>query len=193
VPVLVPVPPVVARSGHPATTGPVVAAESPLPNAAIVQDLLVPVTQQLGMIQHQMFEQFQQAMMMMFQMFGKLQQEQLGVIRDEMEHLRELSKEVLILQKELAKHPQGAPNRPRSTGPAPGPRAASAAGPHKPVSPPAPDGKERAPEKPLPLPHGQPAKDMHAWLIERLATLQEERQTRWQRIMSFLTGKANEE
>ena len=53
-----------------------------------MQDFLVPVTQQLGLIQHQMFEQFQQAMMMMFQMFGKLQQEQLGVIRDEMEHLR---------------------------------------------------------------------------------------------------------
>jgi pSer/pThr/pTyr-binding forkhead associated (FHA) protein len=163
-------------------------SESLPANAGIVQDLLVPVTQQLGMIQHQMFEQFQQAMMMMFQMFGKLQHEQLGVIRDEMEHLRELSKEVMTLQKELAKQSQSPPGKPRPAPAAAAPRAAPTGVSNRPVSSSAPAPKESALPKPLPHSPGQPEKDMHAWLIQRLATLQQERQSRWQRIMSFLGG-----
>lgn len=162
-------------------------------NAELVQSLLVPIAQQLGTMQQQMFEQFQQAMMMMFQMFGKLQREQMGVIRDEMDRLHQLSREVLALQSELAKRPEAAVERPRSTPAATGPRATPhSVAPAQPTPRPTTAPKPAAESKPLPLPQGQPEKDMHAWLSQRLATLQEERQSRWQKIVSFLSGKSRD-
>ncbi len=169
-------------------------------NAELVQSLLVPLAQQLGTIQQHMFEQFQQSMLMMFQMFGKLQREQMGVIRDEMDRLHELSREVLALQTELAKRPQPVGqvstlppqvDRPRSA-----PAAAARAVPNsvatKPDSRSTAAPKPTTESKPLPLPQGQPEKDMHAWLSQRLATLQQEQQSGWQKIVSFLSGKRRE-
>jgi hypothetical protein len=149
------------------------AAGQPVPaNAELVQSLLVPIAQQLGTIQQQMFDQFQQAMLMMFQMFGKLQREQIGVIRDEMDRLHQLSQEVLALQTELAKRPQAAVETLQSPALAPDARTV-------------PNGVAAKPEP-------APEKDMHVWLSQRLATLQQERQTRWQKIVSFLSGKPRE-
>ena len=34
-----------------------------------------------------------------------------------------------------------------------------------------------------------PGEDVHEWLCRRFADLQQERQTRWQRLMGVLTGK----
>jgi pSer/pThr/pTyr-binding forkhead associated (FHA) protein len=163
--------------------------ESTAGNADVVQSLLVPITQQMGLMQQQMFEQFQQAMLMMFQMFGKLQREQIGAIRDEMDRLHQLSREVLALQAELAKREQPAPERARSTPAAAGPRGVPNHVATNPASRSAPAPNPAAESKPLPLPQGQPEKDMHAWLTQRLATLQQERQSRWQKIVNFLGGR----
>jgi hypothetical protein len=166
-------------------------ADSTPRNMEVVQSLLVPIAQQLGMMQSQMFEQFQQAMVMMFQMFGKLQRDQIGVIRDEMDRLHQLSREVLALQTELAKHSQAAPEKPeraRSSASVPRPRVAAYSAAANPASRPAPAPISTTDSKPLPLPQGQPGKDMHAWLSERIAALQSERQSRWQKIVSFLGG-----
>jgi hypothetical protein len=35
--------------------------------------------------------------------------------------------------------------------------------------------------------------DIHVLLCRQIAALQEERQSRWQRILSFITGKASRE
>jgi pSer/pThr/pTyr-binding forkhead associated (FHA) protein len=168
-------------------------------NAEVVQALLVPIAHQLGTMQHQMFEQFQQAMMMMFQMFGKLQTEQIKVIRDEMDRLHQLSREVMALQAELSKHPPAAPEKtrvaarsgehatPTATGPRLAPPYSPAANPSS-RSAPAPSSKFAADAKPLPLPQKPLEKDMHAWLSQRIAALQQERQSRWQKIVSFLGG-----
>ncbi|HLJ94436.1 MAG TPA: FHA domain-containing protein [Gemmataceae bacterium] len=161
-------------------------------NSELVQSLLVPIAQQLGTIQQQMFEQFQQAMLMMFQMFGRLQREQIGVIRDEMDRLHQLSREVLALQSELAKRPQPTAERPRTAPASASGRTVPESATVSPTSRPAPAPKPAPESKPLPQPEGQPEKDMHAWLSQRLAALQEERQTRWQKIVSFLSGKARE-
>ncbi|MBI3410913.1 MAG: FHA domain-containing protein [Planctomycetes bacterium] len=51
--------------------------------------------------------------------------------------------------------------------------------------------EEHKPDKPAataPPPDSPPA-DIHAWLCERMAALQEERQTRWQKILSFFGKK----
>jgi pSer/pThr/pTyr-binding forkhead associated (FHA) protein len=171
-------------------------------NTEAVQSLLVPIAQHLGTMQHQMFEQFQQAMMMMFQMFGKLQREQIKVIREEMDRLHQLSREVMSLQAELSKHTPAAPDKSRvgtrsadhATTAAAGPRLAPAYNPAANPSPrptPAPNSKPATESKPLPLPQKPPEKDMHAWLSQRIAALQEERQSRWQKIVSFLGGLGN--
>jgi pSer/pThr/pTyr-binding forkhead associated (FHA) protein len=165
-----------------------VPAESTPRNTEVVQTLLLPIAQQLGMVQHQMFEQFQQAMVMMFQMFGKLQRDQIGIIRDEMDRLHQLSREVMALQTELAKQTQSAAEKPRSQAAMARPRAAAYSAAANPASRPAPAMKNNLESKPLPPSQGRPEKDMHAWLSERIAALQQERQTRWQKIVSFLGG-----
>jgi pSer/pThr/pTyr-binding forkhead associated (FHA) protein len=171
-------------------------------NAEVVQSLLVPIAQQLGTMQHQMFEQFQQAMMMMFQMFGKLQREQIKVIRDEMDRLHQLSREVLALQAELSKHPPAGSEKARAAArpadhaatAAAGPRPAPAYNPATNSSSrpaPAPTSKVATESRPLPALQKPPEKDMHAWLSQRIASLQQERQSRWQKIVTFLGGLSN--
>jgi pSer/pThr/pTyr-binding forkhead associated (FHA) protein len=160
-------------------------------NVEAVQSLLVPIAQQLGMVQQQMFDQFQQAMLMLFQMFGKLQREQIGVIRDEMDRLHQLSREVLALQAELVKHPPPAAERPRGTAAVQERRVAPYSAPTNSTPRPAPAPRTITDAKPLPLPQRQPEKDMHAWLSERIAALQQERQSRWQKIVTFLGGLRN--
>jgi predicted component of type VI protein secretion system len=104
----------------------------------------------------------------------------------------ELSREVLALQTELANYVQPAAERARPAPATSGPRAAATGVAANHASRPALTAKDGAQTKPLPLPQGQPEKDMHAWLSQRLAALQQERQTRWQKIVNYLTGNANE-
>ena len=195
--------------------------------------MLVPITRQLGLMQQQMFDQFQQAMMMMFQMFNTLQRDQIGVIRSELDHLHELSREMQTLQMELAKL---APT-PGAVAPAAKPdvfpKQAGNVGAQRPVFQPA---ATRAPEvrlqtapqpamppKTAPMPASTPmagntplpesprpaqpasvgqqgtvpaepapaANDeaFHAWIAQRIASIQEERQTRWQKVVGYLSGK----
>jgi pSer/pThr/pTyr-binding forkhead associated (FHA) protein len=53
---------------------------------------------------------------------------------------------------------------------------------------PTPETPDRAPATSPPPPDAPPA-DIHAWLCERMANLQEERQTRWQKILGFFSKK----
>jgi hypothetical protein len=36
---------------------------------------------------------------------------------------------------------------------------------------------------------GDSSQEVHAWLLQRMETIQEERQGRWQRILDMLGGK----
>jgi pSer/pThr/pTyr-binding forkhead associated (FHA) protein len=64
--------------------------------------MLAPLVSQFGLMQQQMFDQFQQAMAMMVQMFGRMHHDQLEVIRTELDQLRELTEEFHALKNELA-------------------------------------------------------------------------------------------
>jgi pSer/pThr/pTyr-binding forkhead associated (FHA) protein len=64
--------------------------------------MLVPLVNQFGLMQQQMFDQFQQAMTMMVQMFGTMHRDQMEVIRAELDQLRELTEEFHALKDELA-------------------------------------------------------------------------------------------
>jgi pSer/pThr/pTyr-binding forkhead associated (FHA) protein len=70
------------------------------------ESILVPLVNQFGLMQQQMFDQFQQAMSMLVHMFGKMHHDQMGVIRAELDRLHELTQEIQSLKNELAKRTQ---------------------------------------------------------------------------------------
>jgi len=74
-----------------------------LPQSELAESMLVPLVNQFGLMQQQMFDQFQQAMAMMVQMFGRMHHDQMEVIRTELDQLRELTEEFQALKNELAK------------------------------------------------------------------------------------------
>jgi pSer/pThr/pTyr-binding forkhead associated (FHA) protein len=70
------------------------------------ESILAPLVNQFGLMQQQMFDQFQQAMAVMVQMFGTMHRDQMEVIRAELDQLRELTEEFHALKNELAKRTQ---------------------------------------------------------------------------------------
>ncbi len=73
-----------------------------LAQSELTESMLVPLVNQFGVMQQQMFDQFQQAMAMMVQMFGTMHRDQMEVIRSELDQLRELTEEFQSLKIELA-------------------------------------------------------------------------------------------
>jgi pSer/pThr/pTyr-binding forkhead associated (FHA) protein len=73
-----------------------------LTQSELADSMLVPLVNQFGLMQQQMFDQFQQAMAMMVQMFGTMHRDQMEVIRTELDQLRELTEEFHALKNELA-------------------------------------------------------------------------------------------
>jgi pSer/pThr/pTyr-binding forkhead associated (FHA) protein len=167
--------------------------------------LLLPVMQQFNVMQQQLCDQFQQTTLMMFRMFTSMHQEQASLIREEMQQIQRVTAELQALQRQVhdgdAPERQGSPPRetmPRPTGPslpptrhvrAPGTlagakpfndRADAGVQPTAPFALPAPDQ--------APLPAASPV-EVDAWLNQRISELQAERQSRWQRVLSFLSGQ----
>ena len=192
-----------------------------LPTRELADSLLVPLMSQFNVMQQQMFDQFHQSVLVMVQMFSSLHRDQMGLIREELDRLHQLTQELHALQAELARQsaapaaPQPAPPpklddtaaellqrmremlqagqgaaAPSANGelarPAPAPQPAPpatpvAGAPAPPAAPPPPIANGAAP---------QPAKEeLHDWLQERIAALQQERETRWQKILHFMLGR----
>jgi hypothetical protein len=132
--------------------------------------VLVQVLEQFNGMQQQMVDQFHQSMRMMVEMFSALHREQMGLVRQELDRLRQLTGELQDLQAELRKNGTGSPageaSRPAQDTEADGPA----------------DSPSTTP--------AEPAADIriHAWLGERIAALHAERQGRWEKLMSFLKG-----
>lgn len=160
----------------------------PVPRSETEQALLLPVINQFNLMQQQMFDQFHQTMVMMVQMFGSLHREQMELIRDELDHLHQVTRELQELRTELVKQP--APAAPLRPAAAPRPAVETRRAP-QPASGPA-RSAQPAPAAPLPgeksSPHPDGA-DIHAWLNRRIASLEEERQGRWQKILGYVLGK----
>ena len=145
------------------------------------------LVQQFGQMQQQMFDQFHNAMMMMFEGFAALHREQTDALREEVDRVRDLSREIEELRTETAKLAEAArkpgptrpPERPRpplnghQAGPPLPEKQAGAADPIRRVTPDAPD----------------PEGDIHAQLCLRLATIQTERQNRWQKILGMMSSR----
>jgi uncharacterized small protein (DUF1192 family) len=84
------------------------ATNSPLKltQGELTESMLVPLVNQFGVMQQQMFDQFQQSMAMMVQMFGTMHRDQMAVIREELDRLNELTAEFHALKAELASRTQ---------------------------------------------------------------------------------------
>jgi pSer/pThr/pTyr-binding forkhead associated (FHA) protein len=85
------------------TVGSGVALPGSMSQPEVCESVLAPLVNQFSMMQQQMFDQFQQAMGMLVQMFGTMHREQMEVIREELDRLHQLSKELQELKEELAK------------------------------------------------------------------------------------------
>ena len=80
-----------------------------LPQSELTESMLVPLVNQFGLMQQQMFDQFQQAMAMMVKMFGTMHRDQMEVIRAELDRLHELTDEFHALKNELAERTREKP------------------------------------------------------------------------------------
>jgi len=169
----------------------------------ISESVLVPLVNQFGIMQQQMLDQFQNAMGMLVDMFGSLQREQMELIRQELDQLRDVTREFQELKLELA-----ALSRERAQAAAPAAPAApvESAAPRVPTSAPAakaPPSPVSEPIEPRPAAAAAPSReepsrrpkvdrgagddgDVMLWLNQRIATLQEERESRWRKILKLL-------
>jgi pSer/pThr/pTyr-binding forkhead associated (FHA) protein len=179
--------------------------------------LVEPVAQQFALMQQQIFEEFTQRMLMMGRIFGQLHQDQLGAIREELLRLQEVAGELRELQAGLARGAAGTPagasaatpdvkaaprrvkdssvgsrssgigalaNLPQGTT---GEGGTAPPGEGRPAS--AARKAPKAPGSPPPVPAAAD-KDLHAHISQRIHDLQREHESRWEKILSFLGGKA---
>jgi pSer/pThr/pTyr-binding forkhead associated (FHA) protein len=181
--------PIVEAGGWPATIS------LPQTETAVADTFLTHFREYLGQIQDQMSDQFSQSMMMMAQTFGALFREQMDLVRNELDQIRQLTRELETLRARLqaetvpsAPALENAHERPPLSPTAPGnttrPKATAAT-------------KATAESKPpLRPPAQEPAKsdesldDVHALLCQRIAAIQDERQSRWQRILDTVRGRS---
>ena len=77
-------------------------AQPHLDRGEITESLLVPLLNQFGQMQQQMLDQFQQAISLIVQMFGTLHRDQMVTIREELDQLRDLTREFHSIKLELA-------------------------------------------------------------------------------------------
>jgi pSer/pThr/pTyr-binding forkhead associated (FHA) protein len=123
--------PALVRPLSPSSSIEIMPSDGPYPVKSGQSDsaasMLVPLVNQFGLMQQQMFDQFQQAMSMLVQMFGKMHRDQMDVIRAELDKLHELTEEFQSLKDELAKRTQAQP-QPVSSEPRSDPAVAAESG-----------------------------------------------------------------
>jgi pSer/pThr/pTyr-binding forkhead associated (FHA) protein len=162
---------------------------------AAVEPVVGAILAEFSQMQRQMFDQFQQAMMMMFQMFGSMHRDQMGLVREELDRIRQLTQEIQALKAQIGSG--AAAGDPGQAGASPRTRAAVPHGPHLPPpthSSPPPGERPAAPAAAARSAPGhapimdERAENVHDLLFKRMSELQDERQNRWQKLLSLVTG-----
>ena len=157
------------------------------------QPLLLPIVNEFNRMQQQMLDQFHQTMLMMAEMFSNLHREQASLVREELDEMRRLTRELHALQEERARQPmaqvglqeQAADANAMSSAEGEAvdvekkPAGAARNGPAAPEQ----GNKTRGSAGASP--------EVHDWLSRRIERLQEERNDRWQKILQFITGGKN--
>ncbi len=158
-------------------------AGRPQEHVELAESLLVPLVHQFGQMQQQMFDQFQQTTMMMLQMFASMHRDQMAVVREELDQIRRLSEQLSELQKQMPAQP----DTPTAT---PAAMNQTTPAPQEPVSKRTPGGSPppRSEADEAQWKNSPPPTDLHAQLARRIASLQEERQSRWKKLLTMVTG-----
>jgi len=69
------------------------------------ESIAVVIANQFSQMQQQLFDQFYQAMLVMFQTFSTLHKDQMDLVRQELDRVHDLTRQLQALKTELAKHP----------------------------------------------------------------------------------------
>ena len=203
----------------------------------ITESLLVPLMNQFGQMQQQMLDQFQQAISMIVQAFGSLHRDQMVTIREELDQLRDLTREFQAIKLEVAarsqdQSPAESAGGLKTSGDPPIPPLGSSVKERIksvshaavtpvadrtyadiPTAPPTPaavhaagvfssssssqaplgaSGAERLEVKqPRPKPREsgpESEREVMVWLHQRMMVLQQERESRWRKILKLLPG-----
>ncbi len=175
---------------RPPFPGGIMAAGRPAwPAGPLAEPSAALMLHQMGLMQQQMFDQFHQTMMMMFEGFAALHRETSGAIREEMEQVRNLTREIEELRGETARIAE-ATSRPPATPPPVGnghaPPDRVPGPPPAPTPAPAPAGPVKRPQAPPP----GPGVDIHSQLLKRLSTIESERQNRWRKILGIMSNRS---
>jgi pSer/pThr/pTyr-binding forkhead associated (FHA) protein len=130
---------------------------------------------ELGELHGQMLVQFQQSLVLMVQLFGCLRKDQLPEMQRELARIQELNTELAQLQGEVARRAieeTGPPTPPRMQSPRNTP----------PIQP-------SSSEIVQPRTSDLDSTSLQHWVQERINSLQQERQTRWQLLVGMFSGK----
>lgn len=145
------------------------AAGGPTPLDSATEAVVVSLLRELGDLHGQMLTHFQQSLVLMVQLFACLRRDQLPAMQSELARIQELNSELSQLQVELARRAAAAP------APAPSPHAA-----------PAPSSASATPTPPP----TQDSTALHDWVMDRINSIQKERQARWQSLVGMFSGTA---
>jgi predicted component of type VI protein secretion system len=160
------------------------------------QALLWHLVTQLALGQQHMLAQQQQMMSLLTQFLVQSNTEQKGLVGQELIQLQHVTRELEDLQLQVNGQPHSVhetPVHPPERAPTPPERPTAEGALVQPVA--APTGKaEPAPSpvnKPAAATANQHSLDTHLKIMERMGFLQREQQTRWQRVLNYLRGKAS--
>jgi len=178
-------PTVAAPRRPPARSEASVFVEPGAPSANLAN--LEPFINRFEQMQQQMFEQFHQAMMTMFQTFGAMHRDQMDQVRGELERIRELSSELQDLQTK-AERPPTTNTEASATPPQAEPSPSEPAGHRAPDRSPEPPSSSSSASKPSAKANSSPGPEIHDQITQRIAKLQNERQSRWKRVLALVSG-----
>jgi predicted component of type VI protein secretion system len=171
--------------------------------------LLTLAFDQFEQMQQEFLDQFQQTALMMFRALGSMHRDQMEEVREKLDSLQQLSENFKALQAQMANTASPGPSAPiheQTTPPPVQPGTSSTSAPDtsgsrpsntppdsgsRPSNTPPENGTERLREKLRSLvddPSNQ-SKNVHEWMIGRLAALEAEQRTRWQKILDMVRGK----
>jgi pSer/pThr/pTyr-binding forkhead associated (FHA) protein len=128
----------------------------PAEQGAAEESVLAPLTQQFQHLRQRTFDEFHQTMLVMMQMLNTLQRERMAPVREDLDQVYQLTLELQSLHAEQAK---------------PSPSVDALRALTRPDSPAAP------------LPETQSPAAIQGWLSQRIAALQQERQSRWHKVL----------
>jgi hypothetical protein len=144
--------------------------------------LLVALLNQFALAQQQMVDQFQQVVLAMVETMATLHREQADLIRQELEQVRELSRDLVTLQASAGRSPAGATRAPEAGAiPVVGRDAAGLVCTD--ARQPTPDAADQVARLPPPAPP-------YVWLTQRVAAIQAERQSRLERVLGLILGRS---